>query len=353
MKILYLIDKPNMYGSERHLLGILNYFHKNNDISLISFDTGDMLNNIPKIDNKIFYLSWFIDLHTFIKLYKHIKNEKPAVIHCHQPKALFIGTIIGFLLGMPTIITIHSRAYDHALVHKNIFKKNAVYVFHKIVGTISLMLSRHCIYVNKDMYSDSIAKKKSIYISNWLDPNFKFNAPKVLNDNSCIRFISIGSFTKAKGFDILIEFFEYLAQKKISFQSDIYGNVQGNLYGELEERVRNLKCVNFKGFKDNLEAEYRESDIYILFSRSETFGLTYLEAMSQGLPIIALDLIDLKDLVPYGNVCENNFDHIYDKFLKLVEPNNYNFISKKNIEISKSYSYLDKMMELDVTYKNV
>lgn len=47
--------------------------------------------------------------------------------------------------------------------------------------------------------------------------------------------------------------------------------------------------VEFKGYiKDPkvLLNLYRKSDIFIMLSKRETFGLVYIEAMSQGLPII-------------------------------------------------------------------
>jgi glycosyltransferase involved in cell wall biosynthesis len=38
--------------------------------------------------------------------------------------------------------------------------------------------------------------------------------------------------------------------------------------------------------KEKLLNNYRNSDIFIMPSYNETFGLVYIEAMSQGLPII-------------------------------------------------------------------
>lgn len=38
--------------------------------------------------------------------------------------------------------------------------------------------------------------------------------------------------------------------------------------------------------KEGLQAQYRRHDVFLLASRTETFGLVYAEAMSQGLPVI-------------------------------------------------------------------
>jgi glycosyltransferase involved in cell wall biosynthesis len=353
MRILYIIDKPNMYGSERHLLDILNYQYTRNDIYLITFSKGNMLKYIPDIKSKLFNLSWFLNIFALIDMYKYIKELSPDIIHCHQPKGLFIGSIIGFILKITTIVTIHSRAYDHAFIHKNIVKKVLVYLFHKFINSITLLFSKQCIYVNKSMYKSSFVKNKSIYLSNWLNHDFKYNAPKTLKYDNPLKFISVGSFTHSKGFDILIDFFEYLKEKDLLFEVDIYGSIQGTLYDELKFRINKLSCINFKGFSNSIHNEYKKADFYILFSRSETFGLSYLEAMSQGLPVISLNLNDLKEFIPLENILENDFDKIYCKLIGLIDNIQYNNLSMLNIEISKKYSYENKMEELENVYENI
>ena len=51
----------------------------------------------------------------------------------------------------------------------------------------------------------------------------------------------------------------------------------------------NLKNIFFKGYVDNskLANIYKKSDIYLSTSLEETFGVTYVEAMASGIPIIA------------------------------------------------------------------
>ena len=78
-------------------------------------------------------------------------------------------------------------------------------------------------------------------------------------------------------------------------------NVELTIVGEGPElnRLKGLtsengldKHVIFSGFindKSELLAMYRSNDIFILPSLGETFGISYIEALSQGLPIIGLD----------------------------------------------------------------
>ncbi|MBT5490949.1 glycosyltransferase family 4 protein [bacterium] len=352
MKILYFIDKPNMYGSERHLLDIISFFSKSNDVALISFAKGEMLKYIENININTFHIGWLPNINIFLIMLRYLKLNKPELIHCHQPKATFIGSIIGRLLGIPVIVTIHSKAYDHVLVHNNFFKKIVVYLFHKITTYISELLASKIVYVNKTMYVNASFKNKSIYISNWLNPNLELNSTKKLATFSNVNFLSIGSITKAKGYDLLFDFFEYLKINNFNFNANIYGGIQGDLYEKNKERLLPLKEVVFHGFKTDLKQAYREADIYVLFSRSETFGLTYLEAMSQGLPIICLDLDELINLIPNDNILVKDIEEAYFKLQEILNKKTYEYISQINTKRSQEYLYDDKMKELHLIYEN-
>lgn len=346
MKIVYIIDKPNMYGSEQHLLDILRYFSKTDEITLITFSEGEMLNYIPKMSLKIINMKWFPNFKNLVVFYKYIKEINPDLIHCHQPKALFFGTIIGKILGIKTIITIHSQPYDHATVHRNILKKFIVYLFHSLVSLMSKFLTTKIIYVNHRMYEISYFKNKSIVITNWLKSSIRQGLPKNIISNK-INFLTVGSTTYPKGFDILIDFFILLKKKEFNFSAKVYGEVHN-------EFIKNINIpdeVQLCGFNNNLIDEYTNANIFVLFSRTETFGLSYLEAMSQGLPIICLDLEELRGLIPPINCKVKDIYQAFECLLKLIEKENYEIVSKINIEESQKYSYIEKMKKINSLYK--
>jgi glycosyltransferase involved in cell wall biosynthesis len=63
----------------------------------------------------------------------------------------------------------------------------------------------------------------------------------------------------------------------------------GDQENRVLRRIQNSNKVNYLGRIDDpskLIEIYRQSDIFIMTSKGETFGLVYIEAMSQGLPVI-------------------------------------------------------------------
>ncbi|MCY9804040.1 glycosyltransferase family 4 protein [Vibrio scophthalmi] len=356
MKIIYIIDQPNMYGSERHLLDIIRYFSPgcSCDVELVAFSDGPMLKYV-NVKFSIFSLGWVVNLITFFRLAMHIRQTAPDVIHCHQPKAAFLGSLLGRILNIPTVITVHSRAYDHAIIHKGLFKRTAVFLFHKLVLTTSVLCSGKVIYVNDGMFKKSINKKKSVFLPNWLSSLYSCGSKKTFEfePGKKIRFISVGTVTKAKGYDILLDFLGRLSLDSINYSSIVFGGVDDSYYKELKGNPLFSDKIDFRGYTDSVIDELNEADFYVLFSRSETFGLSYLEAMSQGLPIICLDLEELKYLIPSSNVLEPDADLAYESFLNLLDSKAYSDVSARNVSRSSDFSYTYVMESLRVIYEDV
>ena len=92
---------------------------------------------------------------------------------------------------------------------------------------------------------------------------------------------------------------------------------------------------------------YRKSDIFIMPSYNETFGLVYLEAMSQGLPIIytkreGIDGYFKEETVGYS-VNPKDINDIAGKIEMIIH--NYNRISKNCYNLVDNFSW-DKISKI-------
>lgn len=102
--------------------------------------------------------------------------------------------------------------------------------------------------------------------------------------------ISAGRLAMEKHMDWIIEAVVE-AKKNISDISlDIYG--EGEEKTKLQEQIVRLNCeeyVHLRGFQ-KLDDVYQEYEAYVSATRFETFGVTLLEAIGAGLPIIGFDV---------------------------------------------------------------
>lgn len=96
--------------------------------------------------------------------------------------------------------------------------------------------------------------------------------------------ITVGSFIHRKGFDILIKSKKYI-NNDIEFI--IIGDKPTTEYLELinKNSITNISFIDFMA-KEMLEKYYKISDVFILPTREDVWGLVINEAMAKSLPII-------------------------------------------------------------------
>lgn len=104
--------------------------------------------------------------------------------------------------------------------------------------------------------------------------------------------LAVGRMTAQKGFDLLIQSWAKIDQAStIGWKLRIVGP-NGSAKPELERLIKTLKLENnveLISESNNIESEYKHASMYVMSSRYEGFGLTLIEAMGQGLPVIAFD----------------------------------------------------------------
>ena len=100
-------------------------------------------------------------------------------------------------------------------------------------------------------------------------------------------FISVGSFTYRKGYDIFLESLKRIQNKDIGFIIIGGGELKDNYNNYLN--LNNIKNVHFIDFcnKDEVFNYYKMSDVFFFPSREDIWGLVINEAMACGLPIIS------------------------------------------------------------------
>src|SRR5699024_2236019 len=139
-------------------------------------------------------------------------------------------------------------------------------------------------------YIPSVLKQeffeKSIIIPNGIDDYYLSNRPAINTRNQdCLNIVTVGLINKRKNQLAVCKAIETIYDKYKNIKYTVIGKVEDKkIYNELKE----YSFVEHKPHmsKEDLLLEYRKNDIFIMPSLTETFGLTYAEAMSQGLPVI-------------------------------------------------------------------
>lgn len=103
------------------------------------------------------------------------------------------------------------------------------------------------------------------------------------------RIIAVGSHSFNKGYDLLVQIWKNIEKDFPDWQLDVYGKIDtGKTFLKMAEES-GLKNIRFHPPVQNIQAEYENSSVLVLPSRSEGFGMVLVEAMACGLPCVAFD----------------------------------------------------------------
>ncbi|PUU91026.1 glycosyltransferase family 4 protein, partial [Halanaerobium sp.] len=203
--------------------------------------------------------------------------------------------------------------------------------------------------------------EKFTVIENGIDTK-KFNIAKPYSKEKLVSkcnddniFVTmVGRFSEQKDQKTLIK-----AINKVNKNVHLLLVGEGKFLDEHKEYVNNLGLkdrVHFLGFRNDIERILKTSDIVVLSSFWEGFGLAAVEGMAAGKPVIASDVSGLREVVEGAGLVfeQGNEKELADIINKLIKDDNYyNKIVKKCVKRADNYD-LDKMVDsLVTTYKRL
>lgn len=233
-----------------------------------------------------------------VKLYKRAVKSfgKPDIIHAHFYSIAAIASVLKKRFDVPFVVTEHSSK-----LNKNILgiskldqklAKKAYLDADRVVAVSNALAEnlKHNFNVNAEVIHNVVDVAHFQYVKH--EPKDTFT------------FISVGNLISIKGFDMLIEAFAEAFKNEESVNLKIVGagpemnNLKSlvNQYN-MADRVVLLSEVG----RDKLKDIYPEGDAFVLASRSETFGVVFIEAMATGMPVIATDCGGPSDFVNEKN----------------------------------------------------
>jgi UDP-glucose:(heptosyl)LPS alpha-1,3-glucosyltransferase len=166
-------------------------------------------------------------------------------------------------------------------------------------------------------------------------------------DPSDIVILFVSMNFEIKGLDYVMA---AIGKAKASYPSQnikllVVGKGDYKKYSTLAQKTGVKDNVIFAGVhKENLEKIYLATDIFMMLSRFDTFGMTTLEAMAASLPVIISSNVGAKDLVREGIngfVIEdtNNDDMICEKIGFMLDSKTRNTMTKEAYDTALNNSW--------------
>ena len=302
-----------------------------------------------------------------------IKEQNFDIIHCHTEFTMGrLGRKAARKFNIPVVHTYHTM-YEDYIHHISKALSGPLRFASKIYSRSFANSADEVIFptikVKKTFDSYGYDKPyhiipSGIYIDHFRKINFKKeeiirlrSELGITEDDFVLLFL--GRLAKEKSIDDLIIEFEKCTKDKKNIKLLLVGG--GPDIDELRQVAIDLKVedkVIFTGMIPPKEVKYyyQCGDLFVNFSTTETQGLTYIEALASGLPVLAKYDTNLEGVVidNFNGVLFYENNEFCDKFTKLMSNQvKLQEITDNSSRDTEKYSAKQYALSVEAVYKNL
>jgi glycosyltransferase involved in cell wall biosynthesis len=250
------------------------------------------------------------DLYAYRRLKALIREGDYDLVHTHNPKDGVMGRAAAWKLGVPAVVHTCNGFY---------FSHRSPALKRRLVLAAERFAARRChmmVFVNAEDLALAASKKlvgpgKARLIYNGVDrERFRPGEEPELREELAIPENAtvlgfVGEIRREKNLEVMVK----AAARLSSRHPDIHLVMVGDYSMEPGEpdRLRRLAArlglegrLIFTGYRFDPERFYRIFDLYVLPSSREGFGVTLIEAMASGVPVVACRVRGPREIVSDG-----------------------------------------------------
>lgn len=323
---------------------------------------------LPGLDLKKLYGYRASNIYSF-KGMKELKEFQPDIIHIQTEFGIGIfGKIAGEILNIPVCYTYHTMwaDYSHYIAPGNI--KAVDHAAKKIIEKISKIYGDSCseLIVPSQKTADALREYGISNSINVIPTGLELDKFSIKNKNQKYmdeivaqyhlqdKFVVtfLGRIAPEKSIEILIEAMADIVKVNTNICMLIVGS--GPQIDDLEEMVHQYQLDQFVYFTGPKESElvpsfYHVSDLFVSASITETQGLTFIEAMASGIPVLARYDKNLEGVIIDGRngYFFSDKDDLVEKIVELSQSSLDELIHNALIDAQKysSENFYEKIMK--------
>ncbi len=313
----------NDRGCHVRIENVINTLKKNNQISLITYNSGKNRENINTIRiKKIFkkekdyigfhYKKLILDFFIFLKSIEILKKEKFNYVLCFTHEAGIIGLILSIWYGKIFILDYQGSLYSEIIKYKKSFFIFALFI--KLIERAIEYKSDFIIYNTKFNYNKSDKKKKYFINDNYVPIKEREILSFRENKNEKL-IVWIGVFTNVQGYRILFDLIKKL--NNINYKFVIIG------YPIKEEYKEELKDFNVV-FTGKIDWEYlpdilRDADLCISTKQDSSEGSSKLFLYKKYCKnIISMESKSTREILNNNGIIVKNINEMIEKIKEIL-----------------------------------
>lgn len=250
-----------------------------------------------------------------------VSRDKFSTIESNIGLSSYSSDIL-LLNGMESLVNYVKFRIKSLFVKK---KNKVVYIHHvslddcwgkhvelkKMAFKFCLLFCDKIIRVSPQSLRTSFFIKKTITIPNFINYDEVKAKSKKAKDNCLVNLVMVGRIEENKN--------QIMAVRLLTLDKRFFLTLVGEVFDDrvkdLAKNLRVLDRVRFVGEVDDVYKYFSLSDVFLNLSKSESFGISIIEAMAYGIPVIATKTAGSSYIIRDG---ENGFilDDLSVKCLK-------------------------------------
>lgn len=341
-KVIYILNYTGDGGTEKYVLELISSLGKERCI-LVYSEKGPYLNKFVELGIPVYQVTMKhpFDLRAAIQIKKIAKKEGAKFIHAQFLRENFISLLASFIGAKLNVIWTY---------HVNVPMPLYVKFFNRLMTRFNYKIICVAEFMKKELIKKGVAKNKITVIYNGVKVPNKPNTK--LNKHNKNIISVIGRLSEEKGHKFLFFSLARLSKNhpNLEWKLNVVGD--GPLREELITLANKLELklnIDFKGYVDNIDSIYLNSNIIVIPSENEAFPFVAIEALAHGKPVISTNVGGIPEIIKQNEtgilINYGDIDSLSENIYYLLSNNKLsNKLSKNGEEFFLKNLTIDKML---------
>jgi glycosyltransferase involved in cell wall biosynthesis len=258
-----------------------------------------------RLDRLVKYAASFVRLIRAARV--AVINEAPDIIHANSIRAGLVMSVATIRLDVPVVWHVHDLLPRHALstairLFASSSRRNRIIAVSRAVANRFQGQLTHSFRGRVETIYNAVDMERF-----YPDPQSRKEIRRALGIETAKVIGIVGQLTPRKG---QLELIEAFAETSREFPETVLLIVGEPLFNRDADYAKSLADAAkasgvadrtlFLGQREDTPAIMRALDLLVVNSRTEPFGLTVIEAMASGVPVLATAVDGIKEIVRHG-----------------------------------------------------
>jgi glycosyltransferase involved in cell wall biosynthesis len=230
-------------------------------------------------------------------LLRLLRRERPAVVYVNSIIALYFSVLPARLLGIPLVY------HEHGLVGQ---RRSSLW--HRLFPALARRAEIIVAISNAvalELREVGIPPERIRVVHNAFRRTLpRLGLPRARASGEALRVVQIAHFHRWKGHPVVIRALSLAIRQGFDVSLSFMGRIEDDAYAlELQDLASTLGVrdrIEFVGFVPDARERLSRFDCLVVASDAEPFGLVILEAMCEGVPVVATAAGGAPDIVSDG-----------------------------------------------------